>query len=105
MEATAVTNFNFGWALDQLRAGRKVSRDNWNGPSQHLELQMPDENSKMTLPYIYIRTVQGDLVPWLASQTDMLASDWYMAPVDVAEPSGSSRAEGGSLEPSTKTDL
>ncbi len=30
----------------------------------------------MTLPYYYIRTVQGDLVPWLASQTDMLAQDW-----------------------------
>jgi len=30
----------------------------------------------MTLPYIYITTVQGDLVPWLASQTDLLAADW-----------------------------
>ena len=30
----------------------------------------------MTLPYLYMRTVQGDLVPWLASQTDLLAEDW-----------------------------
>ena len=30
----------------------------------------------MTQDYIYIRTVQGILVPWLASQTDMLAEDW-----------------------------
>lgn len=81
MEETAGTatgaSTDFGWALDQLRAGRKVSRDNWNGPGQHLELQVPDEHSKMTLPYIYIKTVQGDLVPWLASQTDILATDWY----------------------------
>jgi hypothetical protein len=30
----------------------------------------------MTLPYIFMKTVQGDLVPWLASQTDLLAEDW-----------------------------
>jgi hypothetical protein len=42
----------------------------------YLDLQVPDDKSKMTLPYIYMRTVQADLVPWLASQTDMLAEDW-----------------------------
>jgi hypothetical protein len=30
----------------------------------------------MTLPYIYMRTSHGDLVPWVASQTDILARDW-----------------------------
>lgn len=30
----------------------------------------------MTLPYIFMSTAQGDLVPWLASQTDILATDW-----------------------------
>lgn len=67
---------DFGWALAQLRDGARVCRSNWNGANQWLELQVPDEHSKMSLPYIYIRTVQGDLVPWLASQTDMLAEDW-----------------------------
>jgi len=66
----------FGWALKQLDHGLKVTRQKWNGPGQYLKLQIPDENSKMTLPYIYITTVQGDLVPWLASQTDMLSGDW-----------------------------
>jgi len=66
----------FGWAIKQLYNGQKVQRAGWNGPGQYLELQVPDEHSKMTLPYIYIKTVQGDLVPWLASQTDMLAVDW-----------------------------
>jgi hypothetical protein len=59
-----------------MRHGSKVTRTGWNGPGQYLEMQTPDEHSKMTLPYIYITTVQGDLVPWLASQTDLLADDW-----------------------------
>ena len=65
-----------GWAIKQLQNGYRVARTGWNGPGQYLELQVPDEHSKMTLPYIYITTVQGDLVPWLASQTDILAADW-----------------------------
>ncbi len=67
---------NFGGALEELEDGNKVARAGWNGPGQYLELQVPDEHSKMTLPYIYIITVQGDLVPWVASQTDLLAKDW-----------------------------
>jgi len=42
----------------------------------YLELQIPDKNSKMTLPYIYLNTTCGNLVPWLASQTDILSDDW-----------------------------
>lgn len=71
---------DIGDAIGQMRKGRRVSRDGWNGPGQYLELQEPDEHSKMTLPYVYIRTVTGDLVPWLASQTDLLAIDWYVVP-------------------------
>jgi len=71
--------FNFGEALDALKDGDSVSRKGWNGPDQCLTLQVPDEHSKMTLPYIYIKTAQGDLVPWLASQTDLLAKDWLIA--------------------------
>lgn len=69
--------YSFGQALIELKAGYLVSRFGWNGPGQFLTLQVPDENSKMTLPYIFITTVQGGRVPWLASQTDMLATDWY----------------------------
>lgn len=69
---------NFGQALDHLKAGRRVERSGWNGKGMWLELQRPDAHSKMTLPYIYIHTVQGDLVPWLASQTDVLADDWHI---------------------------
>lgn len=70
---------NFGEAISNLKIGARVSREGWNGKGQYLALQRPDEHSKMTLPYIYIHTVQGNLVPWLASQTDMLADDWFVA--------------------------
>lgn len=67
---------NFGDAIQFLKDGRKVAREGWNGKGMWLALQVPDTNSKMSLPYIYMRTVSGDLVPWLASQTDVLAEDW-----------------------------
>jgi hypothetical protein len=69
---------NFGEALDALRRGRLVSRANWNGKDQFLALQVPDAHSKMQKPYIYISPVDGELVPWVASQTDILASDWLV---------------------------
>lgn len=67
---------NFGDALEELKDGNKVSRIGWNGKGMWLHLQVPDLHSKMTLPYIYMSTVDGKLVPWLASQTDVLAEDW-----------------------------
>lgn len=76
---------DFGQALNWLKNGKKVARKGWNGKGIFIELQEPDENSKMTHPYIFIDTtgLQTDnpdapknRVPWLASQTDMLAEDW-----------------------------
>lgn len=67
---------NFGQALEALKAGNRVCRSGWNGKGMWLELQVPDAHSKMSLPYIYMKTATNDLVPWLASQTDMLAEDW-----------------------------
>ena len=65
-----------GWAVKQMENGQRVTRAGWNGPDQWLALQTPDENSKMRKPYIYISPVDGELVPWLASQTDIWATDW-----------------------------
>lgn len=76
---------NFGQAIALMQAGGQVSRAGWNGRGIHIAIQMPDENSKMTSPYIYIDTTglqttnsaaPKSMVPWLASQTDMLAVDW-----------------------------
>lgn len=72
----------FGSAIEALRDGQRVQRDGWNGKGLWLELQVPDANSKMTLPYIFInypedaQNTPGARVPWMASQTDMLADDW-----------------------------
>jgi len=71
--------YGIGWAVETLRSGQRVRRSGWNGKNMHLELQVPDANSKMTLPYVYMFTAQGDLVPWLCSQTDLLATDWELA--------------------------
>jgi len=69
----------FGEAIKRMHNGERVCRAGWNGKGMWLALQVPDAHSKMTLPYIYMKTAQGDLVPWLASQTDMLALDWAIA--------------------------
>lgn len=82
-----ITTFTFGEAISRLKRGQKVARKGWNGKGIYIEMQKPDEHSKMTLPYIYIVTnglvsnnpdAPRGVVPWLASQTDMLANDWYV---------------------------
>ena len=74
----------FGWALKQIKAEKMVYRKGWNGilngGVQYLKLQVPDENSKMNTPYIYLTAGPKDhphgLVPWVATQNDLLATDW-----------------------------
>jgi hypothetical protein len=82
------TTFSFGEAIKYLKRGAKLARKGWNGKGIYIEMQRPDEHSKMTLPYIYIVTshlvsdnpnAPRGVVPWLASQTDMLADDWCFA--------------------------
>ena len=69
--------FEFGDVIKRMKnRGGRFARTGWNGKGMYIELQRPDVHSKMTLSYIFMKTVQGDLVPWLASQTDMLADDW-----------------------------
>lgn len=70
--------YGFDYALQCLKAGQRVARQGWNGKGMWIELQRPTPQSKMTLPYVYMKTVQDDLVPWLCSQTDMLAEDWIV---------------------------
>lgn len=79
---------NFGEAINELKHGNAVARKGWNGNGIYIKLQKPDENSFMTHEYVYIDTTglhtinpdaPMDRVPWLASQTDMLANDWVVA--------------------------
>ena len=73
---------DFETALGELKRGKKLSRVGWNGKGLCIEIQSPDEHSKMTLPYIYLSYPVtlgypfGARVPWFPSQTDLLSEDW-----------------------------
>ena len=89
-EVYKINPVDFGTALEMLKKGAKAWRKGWNGKGIFIELQRPDAYSKMTSPYIFIDTTGLDSdnpdaprsrVPWLASQTDLLAEDWeYIRP-------------------------
>lgn len=72
----------FSEALESVKRGKAIQRAGWNGSGLCVKLQVPDEHSKMSLPYLYIeypmdaKTTPGARCPWLASQTDILAEDW-----------------------------
>lgn len=71
-----LTAMDFSHALVAMKEDRTVARAGWNGKGMWIRLRYPGETSKMTTPYIYMKTVDDELVPWLCSQTDMLANDW-----------------------------
>ena len=73
-----ITAMNFGHALAALMDGHRVARAGWNGKGMWIDLQLPDENSKMERPYIYIVPGPGWTVPWVASQADLLSDDWLI---------------------------
>lgn len=71
-----------GWAVKQLWDGARIRRAGWNGKGMHLQLVRADQwESEVCLdaerlPFIAMLTAQSQWVPWLASQTDILARDW-----------------------------
>ena len=75
---------DFGKALELLKKGANVARTGWNGKGMWVGLQRPDAGSVNTLPYLYLqypsdaKVYPNARVPWLASQTDMLAEDWIL---------------------------
>ena len=82
---------NFGEAIESLKQGKKVSRAGWNGKNMFLFL-VPGSEFIVNRPpllgiypegtkinyhaHIDMKTATGEIVPWLASQTDVLAEDW-----------------------------
>ena len=84
-QADAMT---FGLALELLKKGMHVCRAGWNGKGMWLAIvEGYDYNPKTDngavhalgcekLPWIGMKTADNKFVPWLASQTDMLAEDW-----------------------------
>ena len=82
---------NFGLAIEAAKKGAKITRRGWNGKGMFLyyvpEGRYPartdaaksiaTEDGKVDYgAYIAMKTAQGNVVPWLASQTDILADDW-----------------------------
>ena len=86
---------HFGEALRLLKCGCKVARTGWNGKGMFIFL-VPGSTFKVNRPpllgiypegteikyhaHIDMKTATGEIVPWLASQTDVLAEDWTIVP-------------------------
>lgn len=84
---------DFGQAVRVVKNGVRVCRAGWNGKGMFLFLVKGEavvgaiedcygdplaKGTHKALDAIYMHTAQGDLVPWLASQTDVLAEDWQI---------------------------
>lgn len=67
-----------GQAVEALERGERVARSGWNGKGMSIELQVPDAHSKMTQRYVFMNTADGERVPWVCSQSDLLADDWQI---------------------------
>lgn len=79
--------FDFSEALKYIKRGHKMARKNWNAKDQYIYIFDPYANEhfevkeKESAPgtlytYLVIKTNYNGIVPWLASQTDLLAEDW-----------------------------
>jgi len=75
-----------GEVVAHLKAGGRVARAGWHGANMFLTLQVPDANSKMTQPYVYLTTPTGELIPWTCSQADLLATDWVVLMQELQRP-------------------
>lgn len=84
---------SFSAALNCIKVGMKVARRGWNGKDMFLFL-VNGSTFKVNRPplldiypegteikyhaHIDMKTAHGYVVPWLASQADLLAEDWYI---------------------------
>ncbi len=86
---------DFGMAIAALKQGKKVARAGWNGKGMFVYFVGEAKYSARQNPlgtmvgvfpddmvpyrsYIAMKTAQNDVVPWVASQTDILATDWQV---------------------------
>lgn len=81
-----MTKLNFGQAMVALRDGQCVCREGWNGKNMWISFVRADNwsvgfplSNYEQLPWIVMRTADRKIVPWLASQTDIVAEDWMIA--------------------------
>lgn len=85
---------DFGQALSSVKAGKRVAREGWNGKGMWLfyvshesygvdcavlglDPETTDAGPVMR-PWIGIKNVDDQFMPWAPSQSDMLAEDWIV---------------------------
>lgn len=76
-----INTLSFGHAIVALKSKQKVARSGWNGKGMWLELFVSEGGMYKSRPladHIMMATACGKFVPWLASQTDVLADDWMI---------------------------
>jgi len=66
---------DFSEALQLVKCGSSIQRAGWNGKGMFVYLYKP-EGDGTYLPFLMMKTADDKFVPWLASQTDILAEDW-----------------------------
>lgn len=89
---------DFSRALPCLKEGEKLTRAGWNGKGMFIFLVQgstfkvnrapllgiyPEGTEIVYHPHIDMRTADGQIVPWVASQSDLLADDWQMTDPNV----------------------
>ena len=82
---------SFGLAIEAAKMGKKIQRSGWNGKGMFVyhtpvgcyaarteaAKSIANEDGMVSYgAYLAIKTVSGEVIPWLASQTDMLSDDW-----------------------------
>ena len=85
------TGMNFGLAIEALKKGLRVARNGWNGKGMYVflayeadfvtdaDLSAFDQLEVEVGDMLVMKTAQNTFQPgWLASQSDMLADDWYI---------------------------
>ena len=82
---------NFSMALVLLKEKQRLAREGWNGKGMYVYLVdgstfavsrppllglLPEGTEVQYRPHLDMRTADGQYVPWVASQSDLLADDW-----------------------------
>lgn len=86
-----INALTFGYAIEAAKKGHKIARMGWNGKGMFLyyvpansypaQTEAAKSHFGAEVPYgayLAMKTAQGNVVPWLASQTDVLAEDWVI---------------------------
>lgn len=90
-------SMNFGLAIEAAKMGRKIARTGWNGKGMWVVYRtgypdgipcnkntadavgIPEGSLFKVQPYLQMKCVDDSFQMWLASQSDILADDWYIA--------------------------